>query len=117
MYQYTATIERWIDGDTAVLMVDLGFRVFHRQHIRLAGFDAPEVRGEERPEGLKIKAFCELAFPPGSQVLLHATDRDKYGRYVGTLKTIDEIEERDGIDINYSIEVEVGRLKSEDREP
>lgn len=47
-----------LDGDTARLMVDLGFDVHKRVSIRVLDLWCPEVRGVEAPEGLiaKIKA-------------------------------------------------------------
>ena len=51
MYEYKGTIRRVIDGDTLVIDVDLGFHVHTVVHVRLAGINAPETRGEERALG------------------------------------------------------------------
>lgn len=49
---------RVIDGDTVVLDIDLGFDTWLRnQTIRLYGLNTPEITGEEKPEGLKSKAW------------------------------------------------------------
>lgn len=42
---YKANVVRVIDGDTIVVDVDLGMRVFVRQSLRLYGINAPELRG------------------------------------------------------------------------
>jgi len=53
LYDYRAEIVRVIDGDTVVADIDLGFNTWRKdEHLRLRGIDAPEIRGEERPEGL-----------------------------------------------------------------
>lgn len=45
MYQYKATVENVVDGDTIDVSVDLGFKVSTRQRVRLARIDTPE-RGQ-----------------------------------------------------------------------
>ena len=41
-YDYTATIESTTDGDTVVALIDLGFSILHRVHVRLFGCNAAE---------------------------------------------------------------------------
>jgi len=38
-------LDRVIDGDTAVLLIDLGFNCSTTQHVRLKGYNAPELYG------------------------------------------------------------------------
>lgn len=45
LYHYAATCQRVIDGDTFVADIDLGTGVFRRAHVRIVGFDAPEIHG------------------------------------------------------------------------
>lgn len=52
---YKATVTRVVDGDTFDAVIDVGFDVKVVARIRLNGVDTPEVRGEERAEGLKAK--------------------------------------------------------------
>jgi micrococcal nuclease len=59
VWSYRARVDRIIDGDTIDVVVDLGFRIEHTIRLRLAGVNTPEVRGEERQEGLIAKAFVE----------------------------------------------------------
>lgn len=57
-YVYKAEIPlyRVYDGDTVRADIDLGLGVWVKnQTLRLYGIDTPEVRGEERPEGLEAK--------------------------------------------------------------
>ena len=84
-YIYDAEIVSVYDADTIRMDIDLGMNTWvHNEPIRVRGIDAPEVRGVERPEGLKARDFVREVLPPGSKVLLE-TYRDKkgkYGRYV-----------------------------------
>jgi micrococcal nuclease len=102
MYQYHATIGRWVDGDTVYLTIDLGFRVLHIASIRLEGFDAPEVRGDERERGLAVVKRCKERWPRGTEVTLESHGRDKYGRYVGTITDV-----KTGREINTIIAMEL----------
>jgi len=53
----------------------------------LTGINAPEIRGEERPEGLKTRDWLRSIIPPGTKILIK-TEKDsqeKYGRYLATI--------------------------------
>jgi micrococcal nuclease len=82
-YQYRATVERWIDGDTVELTIDLGFRMTYRDHFRLEGIDTPE-RGQGGAAA--ATAFCEAWAPPGTQVEAVTSKSDKYGRWLTLLR-------------------------------
>lgn len=87
MYTYHGQIVRVIDGDTVVVDIDLGLRTWRRDtHIRLAGINAPEIRGDQREQGLVSKAALEQLLPPGKVVRLQ-TEKDKtsFDRYVATI--------------------------------
>lgn len=43
MYQYKAKLLSWIDGDTLLVEIDLGFYVTRQERIRLARINAPEM--------------------------------------------------------------------------
>jgi endonuclease YncB( thermonuclease family) len=45
LYNYRIEVLRVIDGDTIVVMVDLGFEQYGREVIRLYDIDTPETRG------------------------------------------------------------------------
>ena len=45
MFQYKATVYNVVDGDTVDVNVDLGFKVYTKQRVRLNGIDTPE-RGQ-----------------------------------------------------------------------
>jgi len=56
VYKAEIPLERVYDGDTVRADIDLGLGVWVKnQTLRLYGIDTPEIRGEERPEGLTAK--------------------------------------------------------------
>lgn len=88
LYTYKCYPQRVIDGDTVRLIINLGMNVQVIENVRLRGIDAPEIRGSERPEGLKSKDFLEWLldepnFPDHSYYCTTYKDRKgKYGRYI-----------------------------------
>jgi endonuclease YncB( thermonuclease family) len=42
MYTYFTKIDKVVDGDTVDVFIDLGFNVWHKERIRLAGIDTAE---------------------------------------------------------------------------
>jgi len=87
---YATEVLRVVDGDT----VDVEFEVFKdiilRKRIRLAGINAPEVRGDEREAGLKAKAWLIQKLNAGNVYVLTDGSTDKYGRLLGTLFLVGE---------------------------
>lgn len=94
MYQYQAKLVRVVDGDTVYLDVDLGFSIHAIVNFRLAGIDAPEMSGAERPAGLASKAalekmLSEITVIKGIQTIyVNCEGKDKYGRWVARLSYI-----------------------------
>lgn len=91
MYEYRATIRRWVDGDTVDLDIDLGFGiVYANQRVRLFGINAFESRTrdlQEKQKGLAAKDFVQRMAPNGSQVILrsHKDGKGKFGRILGEI--------------------------------
>jgi len=87
MYEYRAYVRKVYDGDTITVDIDLGFDIIiHGQKIRLLRINAPEVRGKERPEGLKSRDA--LRGKIGSKWIKLKTQQDKkgkYGRWLGEI--------------------------------
>ncbi|MCK5176292.1 MAG: thermonuclease family protein [Candidatus Aenigmarchaeota archaeon] len=80
-YIYKANVLKVIDGDTFDVDIDLGFRIITYQRLRLADVDTPEIRGKERPEGLKVKEYVKELIDK-KEVLIQVFKVGKYGRYV-----------------------------------
>ncbi len=91
MYEYRARITRVIDGDTVEAEIDLGFHVAISVTLRLAGINAPEIRGAERPRGLAATRYLESLLDDlagDTRELTVRTQKDvteKYGRYLADL--------------------------------
>jgi micrococcal nuclease len=91
-YLYRAVVVRVIDGDTIDVDIDLGFYVWiKKQRIRLLGIDAPEAKGETRPEGLAATKHLKSLIE-GESIILRTVkgddggDRDdSFGRWLGTV--------------------------------
>lgn len=91
MYEYRARITRVIDGDTVEAEIDLGFHVTFTVTLRLAGINAPETKGIERPCGLAATRHLETLLSDltgGTRQVTVRTQKDvteKYGRYLAVL--------------------------------
>jgi micrococcal nuclease len=98
-YVYRAVVTRVVDGDTVDANIDLGFRLFTKDRIRLTGIDTPESRTRNKKEkalGLAAKARIKqlLTAAPllkgkrGKKAVYLETSKDgkgKFGRILGTL--------------------------------
>jgi endonuclease YncB( thermonuclease family) len=95
-YRYAARLVRVIDGDTAVMDVDLGFDVWIRQSCRLAGINARELHDEGGPEAA---AHLSFLLDLGGPLVVESVARDKFaGRFDGRVILTDE-----GIDVGASM--------------
>jgi micrococcal nuclease len=88
MYTYKAYVRSIYDGDTIRVNIDLGFGVILvDQSIRLLGLDTPEIKGEERPQGLISRNFVTERIPVGSYITITTVKdrKEKFGRYLATV--------------------------------
>lgn len=88
MYEYKATLNRIIDGDTIDVNVDLGFGIQIKQRVRLHGINTPEVRTlnlEEKKKGLAAKDRLKELLPKEFIIQTILNKRGKYGRVLGIL--------------------------------
>jgi len=87
MYEYRAFVRKVYDGDTITCDIDLGFNVIMRnQKLRLVGINTPEVRGESRPEGLKVRDIVRSRISNKWVVIkTHKDKKGKYGRWLGEI--------------------------------
>ncbi|MFC2138985.1 thermonuclease family protein [Bacteroidota bacterium] len=90
MYTYKATVNRWVDGDTVILDIDLGFYVTRQERIRLARINAPELNNKIPFQVRKAKharAVAKKFCPPGSVVFLTTSKnkKDMYARYIAEI--------------------------------
>lgn len=91
LYHYRADVgdvtANVYDGDTVTADIDLGLGVWQRgAKLRLLGINAPEVRGPERPRGLKSRDHLRGMLK--GRMIIVETDRDKRGKYGRLLATL-----------------------------
>ena len=93
MYEYKIKeINRVVDGDTVDATIDLGFDVLYKTRVRLYGINTPETRTKDLEEKAKGQAAKERlneiinkAVHMGHHLILQSEEKDKYGRYLGTI--------------------------------
>ena len=88
-YTYHAKLERAVDGDTIIAMIDLGFNTWANCTIRLYGIDTPESRTrdlDEKKKGLAAKdRLISIMEENGGKFIIKSHGLDKYGRSLGEL--------------------------------
>lgn len=102
-YRYTATITDVYDGDTVTADIKLGLGVtLTDQKIRFLGIDTPEMRGEEREDGIVSRDFLrELILNKEVDIYTQKDKRGRYGRILGVII----ITKEDGTVINCNQEL------------
>ena len=76
---YKAYLERVFDGDTLHVILDLGFKIQHREILRLRGVNAPESKMQE---GRKSSAALKHILKKVPFLVIKTTATDIYGRYI-----------------------------------
>ena len=105
MYEYRVkSVERVIDGDTVDVILDLGFGLFKKERVRVAGVDTPEKRtrnAKEKMLGNDATEFAEAWFEGGDIIV--KTEKDgKYGRMLGVFYKGNECYNHRLIDEGYA---------------
>ena len=90
VYEYTAKLDRVVDGDTIHAWIDLGFDIWHHARIRFYGVDTWESRTrdlEEKKKGLAAKEFVKQRIGKKNSFfkLLTHKEKGKYGRVLGEI--------------------------------
>jgi len=100
LYHYRAIVKSVYDGDTCTIDIDLGLGAWiHGEKLRLYRINTPEVRGVQRPEGLKSRDFLREKIDGKEIIIQTVKDRKgKYGRYLGEIW----LEGEDGALININ---------------
>jgi endonuclease YncB( thermonuclease family) len=89
MYRYGAKLVRVVDGDTADVMIDLGFDVWTKARLRFKGVDTWEKRTrnlEEKEKGKAASTFTKEYLERNDghfQIQSHGTG--KYGRVLAEI--------------------------------
>lgn len=88
MFEYTATLDRVIDGDTVVLNVDLGFHMKANLTFRLLGINAPEMHGVTHDKGQASKDFLVNLLKDVKKLTISTHAQDKYGRWLAKVSFV-----------------------------
>lgn len=104
LYVYKALVERVVDGDTLLCMVDAGFSNWTRQRLRLRNINAPEIN---TPRGQKAKAFVQESLTHCEFVIVKTYKTDKYDRYIADVFYLNGVKYPDVV-------AEEGRLLNQD---
>ena len=72
LYYYRGIVTYVVDGDTYDILVSLGFDTYQMIRFRLSYYNTPEVRGEEREEGLRVKQKV-VEMLEGKEVIIKST--------------------------------------------
>lgn len=105
MYQYKAKVVRWVDGDTLLCLIDLGFYTHKEERLRLARVDTPELRGAEKEDGKRVKQIVTDRYPKDTILMIESKKRDRYGRFIAELYYEGENINQWLIDNGHAIEV------------
>ena len=84
LYYYKGIVTYVVDGDTFDILVGLGFDMYQMIRFRLAKYNTPEVRGEEREEGLRVKSKVKEMIE-GKTVIIKSTKKGSFQRYLAEL--------------------------------
>lgn len=84
MYEYKATITNVVDGDTVDAIIELGFYLTAKLRLRLHHINAPEMRGEEKEQGLISKQFL-IDRILNKEVIINTEKSDAFGRWLAVI--------------------------------
>ena len=90
MYEYAATVNRVVDGDTVDVTFDLGFSILYKDRVRLLGINTPETRTRDEIEklaGIAASDFAKEWYAAQSQICVQTSldDKGKFGRVLGRI--------------------------------
>lgn len=82
-----ATVVRVIDGDTVIVDLDLGWRVYRNaERIRVMGLYCPE---RNTAAGKAAKAYAESILAPGDRVVVRSSAKPSFERTVGSIEIVE----------------------------
>ena len=100
MFEYKATVDYVVDGDTVEVTIALGFKITTKQRIRLSGIDTPE-KGKPGYTEAKEHLISTLL---NKTVTILSTKVSKWGYYLGNFYT------EDGLHVNQQM-IDLGLAK------
>jgi hypothetical protein len=90
MWEYPFRVKKVIDGHTLEAEVDLGFRIWSIQRVRLLGVNVPELRARGGAEAAAFtRSWLEthtLCGDPLKPFILRTERPDHFGYWLGTVR-------------------------------
>lgn len=81
---YRATLDRWIDGDTGLFLVDLGFGRYEPVEVRIEGLECAD---KPHPERETAMAYAEDLLRRDGRVRLHTGEmKPTFSRWVARVE-------------------------------
>lgn len=84
--RWRSFVERVVDGDTVMSLVDLGLGVQVRVSVRLAGIETAELRGHDKHAGREARSALATVVETSDWWVLEGHGRCRYGRVLGVLR-------------------------------
>lgn len=108
MYTYKAHCIGVVDGDTIDVLIDLGFKNYTAQRLRLLGIDTPELNAidlVQRNRALRAKERLKEMLRPTSAIIspgmpltwdltVYSYKADSFGRYLAQVLALNEAGEQ-----------------------
>lgn len=82
LHTYKAFVDKVVDGDTLNVTLDLGFKIRHKEILRLAKINAPE---KDTKEGQKSSSALKRILAKVKFLVIKTNKTDIYGRYVADI--------------------------------
>lgn len=102
-YEYGAKFSRVVDGDTYEFLLDLGFDIWHRVHVRVVGASVVEMEGETLEEGARVANYVYDILKDAETLVVYTQQKRSFNRWLGYVFA-------DGIDIGKHL-VDMGMAK------
>ena len=93
MFEYLCKVTRVVDGDTIDVNIDLGFNIWHKARVRMAGIDTPESRTRNKKEkvlGLAAKARLKELLKSQKVSIQCSKEKGKFGRVLADVRVNDK---------------------------
>ncbi len=97
LYTYRDYVSKIYDGNTITVSIELGFNaVLKGEKLRLFDINAPEVRGDSKPEGVKSRGWLRNRILNKDIIIIKTIryKKGKYGRYLSIIY-LDDINNSD----------------------
>ncbi len=89
LYHYRAVALRAVDGDTLEVRISVGLDIYTNQHLRIAGFDAPESNGPDSERATAAKKALEEMTMGRTLYIKTYKDKRSFTRYVADVAVAD----------------------------